>query len=280
MQSHRERRAQRVPADEARDQGERIDRRFRLEVEAEIAGARLDRAQNARVVRREGERQRVDAEKDMMHAAVARDRHLVDPVAPGVRGRENVLEQLGDRFHDEALQDRKEGPIRVERGQARHDVRAVRQLAIQGGVARQLFSRVQVHQARRHGRRAYVERKTVGLQARVSLLERDRLPAAHHHRQLHPGRIPELVETAQRGEGRRFFERSRSVRLEVRPGEGLAAQRTQRDIDLAYVGGERDPVEARPEVDLAQGGRRGEDHRVLPHRMHACQAPAFVQLRL
>ena len=130
------------------------------------------------------------------------------------------------------------------------------------------------------GRRAYVERKTVGLQARVSLLERDRLPAAHHHRQLHPGRIPELVETAQRGEGRRFFERCRSVRLEVRPGEGLAAQRTQRDIDLAYVGGERDPVEARPEVDLAQGGRRGEDHRVLPHRMHACQAPAFVQLRL
>src|SRR5262249_35374053 len=104
MKPDRERRAQSVGADEARDVRQRVHAGVRLQGKPYIGGDAFERIEHQRVIGRRAEAAGIEAAKDVGHRAVADYRDVVDTLACDARSASDLRDEGLDRVEREALE--------------------------------------------------------------------------------------------------------------------------------------------------------------------------------
>jgi len=197
---------------------------------------------------KDGQRGRVDAEKQVEHGRVAdRDRFIS---AAGCHA--GLLIQVGEdavhRRHHRGLQlEHRLGAVHPV-ADARDDVGAERRLAVEGRKDARGHARPQVHQRADEGRGADVKRDAEAFAGRVSRFECDQLIACQHGRHLEAGVAQGSWNRSQHGHagdhvvalrGQRFSQAQHVAALVFERRLG------QLEEDFSHVGVEDDqPAEA------------------------------------
>ena len=222
----------------------------------------------------------IDAEHQLRHRRVARERDLVDLLGRDLAVLQHLADELGERGLRKLLQLRQHGRIHHGGGDPPDHIRAVRLLPVEDRAHRDRRPRREVEQGRHHGRGAEVERDAEDAARRVTGLDADQLVVDDDGRHLPVACAHELRQGAHDVDADAQFEvvHGREDALEI---ARLVLQRGLRELEVALL-------HARPEDHLppdADGRRLGArlqrrhlDHEVAARLRATRQAPAVAQL--
>ena len=154
-----ERHGDRVGADEARDDRQQADARLRRDLQEQLARRQDQRVAHDGGVGREPHVRGVDAEQDVVHARVADDDDLVDPLGEDAGLPADLLDVLVQEAHDPRVELPEVGRVELREGDPRHEVAAEDRLGVQARHRPEMLVRVERQQRGDDARRADVHRE-------------------------------------------------------------------------------------------------------------------------
>ena len=192
VDARRERDADGIGADEAGDERQQAHARLRRHLQEELARGQGHRVAHHRRVGREADVRGIDAEQDVMHARVADDDDLVDPLGQHAGVAADLLDVLVQEADDPRVELPQIAGIELREGDARHEVAAEDRLRIQAGDRPELLAGLELDQGGHDARRADVDREAELHRRGVAALDRkDPLPSADPPRTSSPSRPPD-----------------------------------------------------------------------------------------
>ena len=209
-----ERHRHRVRAHEAGHDGQQAHARLGGQLEEEIARGQRERVPHHRRVGGEAHVGGIDAEQQVVHAGVAHDHHLVDPLGEDARLARDLLDVLVEQADDARLQLAEVARVELGEGDARHQVAAEDRLRVQARRRRELLAGLELHERGHHAGGPDVDGEAELVQRGVARLHRENLPAERGHGDL-------AAALAQR-RGQGLEHRGRDV-LDRRPRSRRAA---------------------------------------------------------
>jgi hypothetical protein len=202
-----------------------------------------------RRVRRETDVGGIDAEQDVMHAGVADDDDLVDPLREHAGVAADLLDVLVEEAEDPSLELSQVARVELREGDARHEVAAEDSLGVEARQRRELLARLELEERRHHAGRADVDREAELHPGGVAALDRENpLATAGRERRHGDARgvvakgLRQSLENRGTDVGGREADRFQEL-LEI--GRLVMLLARQRDLDdlLGDTGIERDPAE-------------------------------------
>ena len=163
--------ADRIGADEAGDDRQEAHARLGIDLEAKGPRRQHEGVPDDGGVGGQTHVRRVDAEKHVVHACVADDGGLVDPLRKHAGPREELVDLLVQEADDPALELPQVRRIPLGEGDPRHQVAAERRLRIQARHRGHQLAGCELEQRGDHAGRADVDREAERHGARVAALD-------------------------------------------------------------------------------------------------------------
>ncbi len=191
----------RVGADEAGDDGQEAHAGLRGDPQEELAGAERQRMAHDGRIRGQPDVRRIDPQQHVVHAGVADDDDLVDPLGQHARIPADLLDVLVEKADDARLELAQVAGVELGEGDARHEIAAEHRLRVEARHRGQLLARGELHQRRHHARGPDVDGEAEGHEVGVTRLDGQDAAAEAGHRHV-ASVLPESVRQGLEDLGR------------------------------------------------------------------------------